>query len=108
MTSTDSNLNIFEIIFWFLYANYYWFTPILLIIISFIVKHKKLKIGAVIFNIMFGLYWILTAENYSGGGGFGDLAAVLLGIIIILLALIQGIVVNVQIKRAKKTSQKIL
>lgn len=105
MSSTNSNVNIFEITFWFLYANYYWVTPILLMIISFIVKHKIIKIGAVLFHFVFGLYWILTAENYRGGGGYGDLAAALLGIIIIFLALIQGIIVYVQIKRRAESQR---
>lgn len=47
---------------------------------------------------------MITADNYAGGGGFGDVVVALYGIILLFISSIQGIFIFIQIKRNKDKS----
>jgi len=71
------------------------------LILSLAIKNSKVKISLLSLNVVIGLYFMITADNYAGGGGYGDAVAMLYGIILLLVSLIQGIIIFIQIKKKK-------
>lgn len=82
--------------------EYYYITiPVVALILSLTIKSSKVKISLLSLNIVIGLYFMITADNYAGGGGYGDAVAMLYGIVLLLVSLIQGIIIFIQIKKEK-------
>lgn len=85
--------------------EYFYITiPVVALILSFIIKSSKVKISLLSLNVIIGLYLMITADNYAGGGGFGDVVVALYGIILLFISSIQGIFIFIQIKRNKDKS----
>lgn len=103
MLSLEHNpiVAIFGVLFSFLYANFYWFVPLVVFIVFLVVKSMKGKVITILLNVAWGIFLFILSEQVDGVG-FADVIFGAIGFLTLLLAFLQGIITFIVFLYRKK------